>query len=572
MNPRDKELPGAPFQLLVILLVPVMFLVPFINKAFHMDDTLFIWTAQHIKTHPLDFYGFSANWYGFEMPMFEINQNPPLVSYFIALVASLCGWSELPLHVAFLIPAVGLCAGTYYLARLLCPQPLVAGLITVVSPVFLVSSTNVMCDTLMVAFYVWAAVLWIQGLARNRSVYLLCSGILISLAALTKYFGITMAVLLLIYSLVKERRIGQWLIYLAIPVLVILCYQWLTNALYGQGLFSSAATYALKRALPSGSEILSKTLSGLSFAGGSLLGVLFFMPFLWSRRMLSIWALFFGLIGAGLLLLKSVGALQLIDADSIRWPIILQLALFIVAGMHIVVCAADDLWHNRDSQAALLFFWVWGVFVFVIYCNWTINARTFFPMLPAGAILVVRRLYQRNTLFTRHSSAWAIVPLIASALITLSITWADYTLANCQRAVASLIHEKFNGYPHTIWFQGHWGFQYYLESLGAQAFDFKKPAVSQGDIMVIPINNTNIKWLPKEKSHQVGKLECMPYSWVSTVQLSLGAGFYRDATGPLPFVFGATAPELYFIYLAGVFNNPAEEIKQFGKQLKAGHF
>jgi 4-amino-4-deoxy-L-arabinose transferase-like glycosyltransferase len=159
--------PSSITPILVVVIITIVCLAPFVAKAFHIDDTLFLWAAKHIQTHPVDFYGFTANWYGTEMPMYSIQQNPPLVSYYIAIVALLFGWNEVVLHLAFLIPGVGLSLGTYYLARQLCQRPHLAALMAVLlTPVFLVlvSSTNVMCDVMMVAFYVWAVVLWLRGL------------------------------------------------------------------------------------------------------------------------------------------------------------------------------------------------------------------------------------------------------------------------------------------------------------------------------------------------------------------------------------------------------------------------
>jgi len=40
-------------------------LAPFLNKAFHIDDPLFIWMAQQIAKHPFDHYGFYVNWVSF---------------------------------------------------------------------------------------------------------------------------------------------------------------------------------------------------------------------------------------------------------------------------------------------------------------------------------------------------------------------------------------------------------------------------------------------------------------------------------------------------------------------------
>src|SRR5437588_12824884 len=85
----------------LLALIAAAALAPFLNKAFHIDDPLFLWMAQQIAKHPLDPYGFDVNWPSFAQPMSMVMQNPPLCSYFIAAVASLFGWSELVLHSAF---------------------------------------------------------------------------------------------------------------------------------------------------------------------------------------------------------------------------------------------------------------------------------------------------------------------------------------------------------------------------------------------------------------------------------------------------------------------------------------
>ena len=143
----------------LLLVICILCLAPFADKAFHIDDPLFIWVAKHIQTNPFDFYGFTVNWYGFEMPMSEVTKNPPLASYYIALVAFLFGWSEIALHLAFLIPASAVVIGTFFLAKELCDRPFLAALVGMVTPVFLLSSTTVMCDTLMLSLWVWASIL-----------------------------------------------------------------------------------------------------------------------------------------------------------------------------------------------------------------------------------------------------------------------------------------------------------------------------------------------------------------------------------------------------------------------------
>src|SRR5271165_4610895 len=107
-----------------LVLLTLVCLLPFSGKAFHADDPLFIRTAQQITKHPLDPYGFPIVWYEYQKPMSRVTQNPPLASYYMALVGLVAGWSERALHVGFLLPALGVIVGTYHLALRFTRKPL----------------------------------------------------------------------------------------------------------------------------------------------------------------------------------------------------------------------------------------------------------------------------------------------------------------------------------------------------------------------------------------------------------------------------------------------------------------
>src|SRR5271166_601968 len=164
-------------------------LIPFSGRAFHVDDTLFVLAARHISQHPLDPYGFSLIWNVSLERMSDITKNPPLACYYLAAVARIAGWSERALHLGFLVPALALVLGTYRLATHLTRFPLLAALATLLTPGILVSACSVMCDTMMCTLWVWAVILWIEGLQPSRAWYLAGSGVLIAASALTKYFG-----------------------------------------------------------------------------------------------------------------------------------------------------------------------------------------------------------------------------------------------------------------------------------------------------------------------------------------------------------------------------------------------
>src|SRR6476620_1317641 len=273
---RNSDTRGVFIAAVVVLAV----LAPFLNKAFHIDDPLFLWMAQQISMHPGDPYGFVVNWYRDSQPMSSVMQNPPLGSYYMALIASFLGWSELAMHTAFLVPAIAAVLGTFFLARRLSGSPLLAALLLLFTPVFLVSATGVMCDVWLLALWLWSIECWKRALERKSAWLLFLASILAAAAALTKYFGVALVPLLAVYTLARERRVTHRILYLLIPTLVIASYEVITKAKYSQGLFSNAMLVSWNENAKPEQHLFQHLFIGLSFAGGCLFTVLFYAPLL----------------------------------------------------------------------------------------------------------------------------------------------------------------------------------------------------------------------------------------------------------------------------------------------------
>jgi ABC-type phosphate/phosphonate transport system permease subunit len=118
---------------------------------------------------------------------------------------------------------------------------------------------------------------------KKTPVALVCSAVLITACALTKYYGMTLIPLLLAYSLVKRRGWVWRTTYLVIPVVILAWYQWATQEIYGRGLLLDAASYATNIQSHFGRWSIPKVLVGLAFAGGCMIVVLVFTSQLWSR-------------------------------------------------------------------------------------------------------------------------------------------------------------------------------------------------------------------------------------------------------------------------------------------------
>jgi 4-amino-4-deoxy-L-arabinose transferase-like glycosyltransferase len=524
---------------ILLAVATLVCLLPFIDKALHLDDPLFIWAARQMQTRWWDPYGFDVNWYGWSMPMFEVTKNPPLASAYLALVISTFGESEVWLHVAFFAPAIAAVLGTYALAQRISAFPFQAALALLATPVFLISSTTLMCDVLMLAFWIWAVVFWIRGLDTQRASLLALAGLLAGLSALTKYFGIALVPLLFAYTLARTKgRDWRWLPWFLIPIAFAGIFEWATRAFYGHGLLSEAFGYTQENRSASLSTFGIKGLAAISFAGGCCAIILICAPLL-ARFRTWVW----GILGAVVVALL-LWSFPLVSNPSRQSALgfAAQWSLFLLAGAAVLALPIIEIKRRRTAETWLLVLWVLGTLGFCVF-NWTINGRSILPMAPAVAILLLRRIDDQGG--PRRSFRWC---LGAGMALSLVATFADYRLAASARAAVKEIGQRVDTSPKpAIWFQGHWGFQYYAQANGWRPLDSQQSQPQSGDLIVLPVNNTNLLQIPPERVERLFTTELAVAPWITTMSRSLDAGFYSDQRGPLPFAFGVVPAEKYYI-------------------------
>ena len=533
-----RVLPAIP-PILIPILAPVVLLLPFVGRAFSIDDPLFLWMAKQILKHPGDPYGFLVNWSERQLPMWRMMQNPPLDSYYIAGVGRVAGFGEIALHLAFLLPAVAASLGTYMLARRFCSRPVEAVLAAVLTPAFLVCGSTVMCDMMLLAFWVWAIHLWVTGVSDNRPWLLVIASVLITAAAFTKYFGAVLIPLLLVYALAKRRP--SWAILsLILPIVVLAAYQHWTKSAYGRGLVLDAAGVAKGYWSMLGDSLRSKLIVGLAFAGGCLASVIFHGPLIWTRRVLAAWA---GVVVGLLLLLscmKNLGDYPLTMVAQ-RTTLIAHIGIFAVGGLSLLVLAVTDVLAKRDADSVLLTLWLIGTLAFASLFNWTVNGRVLLPIAPVMGILIMRAVERRPHIPARlpFAAAW-----ILSGFVALAVAQADSQQANSQRVAARTIPEQYTA-GGTTWFEGHWGFQYYFEPTGARPVEFDKPKLVPGDVLITPVNNCCNT--PPPRGSGSFATEVPTSRWVATMSGPAGTGFHSHAYGPVPYAFGLATPDTYYI-------------------------
>jgi len=537
---------------LLLALATAIVLLPYLSKPFHIDDPLFVWVAQHIHSHPLDPYGFNVNWYGFDQPLWDITKNPPFAAYYLALFGGLFGWSERVLHIALLLPAIAVVLGTYRLAKHFCERQLLAALCVLFTPVFLVSSTTVMCDVMMLAFWVWALVFWMEGTERKHQGFFAFAALLLSLAALTKYFGACAILLVAAWSIARKRPLKEWLAWLAIPIAVLVAYQMATRSLYGHGLLSDAGQYAAAVHQPSIVSNLKLILSALTFTGGCLAMVTFFAQLLMGTVA--------SLVVAAILFSLTRGTFSVQPTAGL----IAQILFWTMGGLSVLTLAIHDLYRRRDADSLLLMCWVLGTFAFTAFFNWSVNGRSILPMaIPAG-ILLARRLEQRDGSGEKFSTPTLLVPGLLGAVLAIWVALADYYFAVTPQTIARVVHSAYGNDSHRLWFQGHWGFQYYMQKEGASPMNLQHLQLTQGDYIAMPSANSNVYPL-KEPVAELKTFVVPVRGMLSTMNGETGAGFYASAWGPLPFAFGRVAPQIVTVFAY----DPSGEIQKGGVNQKA---
>ncbi|MCH8204504.1 MAG: glycosyltransferase family 39 protein, partial [Candidatus Hydrogenedentes bacterium] len=465
--------------------MPVLLLLPFVNKPFHADDHVFVWVAQQIAEEPFDFFGFEVDYGYAQIPIYDVNHNPPGLSYFLVPFGLAGDWNEIPLHLGMLL-FTGLAGlGIYLLARDLCPSPLLATAMTLLTPAFLVSASSLMTDIPLLACYVWTLYLWRRGLEADKRAYLAASALLMGAAFLCKFYGATLLPLLFAYSLVKKRAIGSWSLYFLIPVACIAVYGAVMYAAYGVVIFADAAGVALDSKWRGGETGATRWVLSLVFAGGAFLPLALYLRPLVSWRWLTVGAI--AVTATVLPLIGGFSILQLLlgPTEPYAWPKLLFLAVLLFVGGGLLLVSMREAYGQRNADAILLALWILGTFLFTAAINHYVSVRTLLPMVPALGIVLARGLPGTQRYPWRTAVAGA---------LCLWIVAGDYEIARHgkQAADEAVAMARDEGTP--LYHVAFWGFEYYVMEAGSSPLSFESvenygetpaPEMPEGALLVV---------------------------------------------------------------------------------------
>jgi hypothetical protein len=213
-----------------------------------------------------------------------------------------------------------------------------------------------------------------------------------------------------------------------------------------------------------------------------------------------------------------------------------------VVGACALGLAFDDFARRRSADAVLLLAWMTGTFVFAAFANWTLNARSILPLMPALGIGIARRLAGRGV-----GRLAQLAPLVPAAVLAFVVASEDQRIAeNAKRAAASF-HAEHGARSDRLWFQGHWGFQYYMQEHGFRPLDQGGSRLPAGSLVARQLNNTGVFALPWQQVRRVEHSE-VPPGFAAVMDRQAGAGFHTSLWGPLPFAFGGARGDRFAVF------------------------
>ncbi len=528
-------------DMIIIVLVVLATTLPFVNRAFFIDDYYHVTMAKGIIENPLRPYDFRSDdnienvksWERGNLPRMV---NPPLMHYYLAAIISLFGSALWKLRLSYLLFACVAAIAMYLMAGRFTRYPLAAALLFTCSPAFVLSSYTLMLDMMMIALFLAGFECFMRGCENDSWTYLICAGILLALSPMVKYTGYYTYLFVgawFFLNYLKDFRKYRYLVIFAIPFLITAGWYWWNVAAYGQ----SHLLASVKRFVP-GSNIF-KLIVSLVFLSGVSLFTFVYEALLIKKHILVLCVSF--LVGAGLtvFLCSPFGGFNITQAALLSAMLLNSLT----------VC-----WlllnQARRNNTFLLFWFFTGAILVILPIPW-VAGRYYLLVMPALSILTIEMVAQN---FERYRMPLIWLTVGVTGIGTIALASADYMQAGVYKAIARDVEtsDAVQNAPGKKIVLGDtfFGYSCYLKDNGWRVI-FDSSQVSRGDLLLASMQSipriSRPRWDLKLK--EIAHFTYRTRYPFRIMDLYSSAGFYASSGGALPFSVSTGPLDTFVLYL-----------------------
>jgi hypothetical protein len=497
-------------------------------KPVTVDDTVYIGYAAHIAAHPFDPYGFTFFWYTVPENALEI-LCPPVVPYWLAIGMVFLGENPALLKL-WMYPFLFLLAWSLRaLLRRFSPRSHDGMLpLMMLSPAIL-PTVNLMLDIPALALGLSAIVLFIRSCERISWPLALAAGLVAGLAMQTKYTALLVPPVIGWYGLTrwKQSAFKRAAIAIAIAFLVFSGWEALLISKYGRSHFAfhvrdqqssiEPGTQPIAAFIQNKSYLvppLAGYLGCLGIGNGLLAAAALGLP----RRVLALAA---GLWAAGFCWIIFTPArwntFSIPDTPiatsfvSIFWQVSGTLILFglFLSAFVLTFRLGKGLRIRGNVDALFLVGWLvielGGYFALTPFGA----ARRVIGLVVVGGLLTSRLASLVGRIYRdRYPSQWVTTLVIAAGVVVTAIDTLDaFPEKVCAEKAAVVTADRKKEY--TVWFAGHWGFQYYCGRAGMSQIVPGQSILKPGDFLVLPTYPDEVAF---HRPH-IGAVSIRPLTW-----------------------------------------------------------
>jgi hypothetical protein len=505
------------------LILACALFVPFLHKAYAIDDPYFLLETQQTRRqllHPLDF---NLCWFDSLhcAPAYRLAPGSALMGYFLLPVLAFIA-SEPVIHLLELMVLFSAVIATVSLALRLGGTDFEArgaGMLLITFPPVLAMTNTVMPDVLVMALSVIGMERFIAWLDGGKIANIGAAVIALGLAPFGRPHAIGLIGVAAVAALLHGRKSGRAPVHVWRAMLPL----GIAGALFA-GLTFLTRENGTVMALPPASNLGWGRVIPNARALFSDYLICFPITAFWlvQMRRYVVWLI----PGAG------------VTFGILHWAVGLSLGnatVWSLAGLSIL-CILHLLWQDVRFRSWNPVFVLWFLVPCAVLPYTHLAPKHVMIAAPAAAIAAIGLLRREAAAFRRSVLA---VTVAAFAIASLLILHADERFANLSRqATAELVTPNVKK-GERVWFAGQWGVYWYALQAGATVVmpDVSEPA--PGDLLLTEQFESPNPILDRYPRRQLVRERVFAWDGGRVMSLRSHAGLYTNNLGPLPWSLGS---------------------------------